>query len=103
MRLGTDILIDAYMDQQQFDRFERATRDQHVVDLDLRDAERTRQQTKEIERLAKENPEAFRPKTIEEREQDKSDKMDELYPTATVLTEEEVREELKKISEDEKI
>lgn len=79
------------------------TRDQHIVDLDARDAERRVEQVAEIRKKAEADPEAYRPKTVEQKKVETHEKIDELQGEATVITEEEMVEEWKKIQEDERV
>jgi pyruvate-formate lyase len=102
-RRFSDDILDAYIGERDIERLHHVVPDQLSDYLDLRDAERRREQARELARQAKENPEAFRPKSTQERKQEAHDTLERLREDATVITEEEAREELKKIAEKEKI
>lgn len=102
-RRFSDDILDVWLGPEEIDRLHHVVPDQVSDYLDLRDAARREEQLKAVEKHKAENPEAFRPKTQDQRAKETHEKIDQLRETATVVLEDEWQAELKKIKEDEKI
>lgn len=102
-RRFSDIVLDAYLEPDQFSRLKEVSPDHVSDELDARDEDRRRQQFQEIAQKAQQNPEAYRKRTPQEIAAAKKEALDEMAQLATVLTEDEIMEEIKKIKEDERL
>jgi len=102
-RRFSDLVLDAYLEPDEMERFKNLSPDHVSDDLDDRDEARRRDQIEELDKKVQENPEAYRQRTPEELAQEKHAAIEEMKELATILTEDEIMEEVEKIKEDEKI
>jgi hypothetical protein len=106
LRLGTDVLIDTYLDQTQLDRLQQFAPSEHANMLDLLDKFRQEQQLAALAEKAKNAPPIDTPGSEALAEQkakaDKENK-ERVYDEAEKLTWDEARAELEKIQKEEEI
>ena len=102
LRLGTDVLLDAYLEQYQLDRLQHFAPDEKANVLDLLDAYRRDQQLAELAEKAR-NMGPVKPPTPAEKAQAKHEALDKMRDEAEVLTYDEVVAETEKIKEQERI
>jgi hypothetical protein len=103
LRLGTDILIDTYLDAMQAKRFQELAPDQHSVELDERDKDRAATINKLADQglgpLKRAKPVELHPEQVK---QIKKEQTEHLMDTATRMTQDEAMAELEKIEKKEK-
>ena len=106
LRFGSDLLLDVYLDQMQLQRFQQMAPDRKSADLDQRDIDRALKQQAEAVKLTQDLPPAEERHSFPiagDSPEKAKEKMDQLMEEADKITEEEAREEIKKLEEGEKL
>ena len=99
----SDLILDAYLEPEEFERLEHVIPDAVSDYLDARDAAARHEQLLQVVEMRRKNPELFRPKTPEEQKEQAHRVIEELKDVAIKLDKEEIEAEMEKIREDEKI